>query len=165
MLHKSIENTDPKLLGKIMSAPEECDVWAAQDLAAMVRHQLAAPLLVDLEAAFPGEGQRVAALAGTVQPPVVSFGDLLVHASPPVELLRMVKEMAKRAEGSHEHPLPMEVASYFYFASIAAAQRRTGQRISSLSDDRVREGLAWLLGQAWLDGPARRIAETLREGM
>ena len=164
MLRENIQNTSPKLLGEIMSAPETRDTWVAQDLAAMVRHQLEAPLLVDLEAAFPGEGQRVAALAATVQPPVVKFGDLLTHPSPPVELLRLVKDMAKSAEDSPVHPLPREVASYFYLVSILAAQHRAGVRISTLPDERVREGLRWLQTQPWLDGAARKILDSLQDG-
>ena len=160
MMHDDIQRTDPRLLVKFLAKPEENDAWAAADLAAMVRHQLAAPLASDLEAAFPGCGQRVAALATSMG--VVSFSDLLAAASPPVELLRLVKDMAK-ASAEGVGALPKEVASYFYFASIAAAWRHAGTRISTLSDDRLREGFAWLLQQAWVEAGPRQLLEALQE--
>lgn len=121
MSHEDIQRTDPRLLARFMAAPDERDTWAAQDLAAMVRHQLAAPLVSDLEAAFAGSGPRVAALAASSAPPIASFGDLLAHPSPPVELLGLVKDLAKSVADGHGDAWPHEVASYFYFASIAAA--------------------------------------------
>src|ERR1035437_563091 len=97
MMRENIQRTDPKLLSKVLSSPQDRDTWARADITAMVRHQLAAPLLVDLEAMFPGEGAKVAALAAGAKPPIVTFADLLAHAAPPVELLRLVKDMAKSA--------------------------------------------------------------------
>src|ERR1035437_4992333 len=109
MMRENIQRTDPKLLSKIFRAPQERDAWAHADVAAMVRHQLAAPLMVDLEAMFPGEGPQVAALAAAAKPAIVTFADLLSHASPPVELLRLVKDMAKAAVEMPQQPLPREV--------------------------------------------------------
>jgi hypothetical protein len=149
------QQTDPKLLSRMFGAPHEPEVWRPEDLAAMLRHQLAANLALDLEAALPGS--RVTDMARRAAPPIVTFGDLLFHPHPPLELLVMVKDFAKVGAEDAEQILPRELASVFYFGAIALAAKHWGKAISSLSPGRVKDGLLWTLRPTWLDDATRSL--------
>ena len=131
--------------------------WEGDDLAAVLRHQLAAPLAVDLCGPGRSAAERVARLIDDADPPVRTFHDLLSHPAPPVELLELTKRLAKRARADRSSALPEEVAAFLYFASIHAALKRGGARISTLDDRRLRDGVEWVLAQAWLDPSARAL--------
>jgi len=155
------QRTDPKLLSRMIGAPEEAEVWRPEDLAAMLRHQLGAGLASDLEAALPGAGARVAELARGAAPAIVTFRDLLWHPQPPAGLLELVKDFAKTGAGDAGQSMPRELASVFYFGSIALAERWGGKAISSLSKERVRAGLLWTVRQPWLDDATRALLISL----
>jgi hypothetical protein len=72
---------------------------------------------------------------------------LLWHPQPPVEVLRMVKEFAKA--GLEGPGMPRELASVFYFGSIGLALRG-GVSISTLTTERLREGLLWTAQLPWM---------------
>ena len=158
------QRTDPKLLSRMIGAPEEPDVWRPEDLAAMLRHQLGAGLAQDLEAALPGAGARATELARGAVPAIVTFRDLLWHPQPPMALLALLKDFAKAGVEEAGQAMPRELASVFYFGSIALAAQRGaggGKAISSLSKERLRAGLLWTLQQSWLDDATRALLISL----
>jgi hypothetical protein len=114
--------------------------WGEQDLAAVLRHQLAAPLR---EAGAKPRGE------------IVTLGDLLTHPAPPEDLLRRVKKWAKAGMPEDAEaggfPLPREVAGVLYFAAVAAALVRGGQPIARLEGPGVIKGARWALARRWLD--------------
>jgi hypothetical protein len=112
--------------------------WDAQELGAVLRHQLAAPL---------------PPVAGPA--PVDTFDQLLRHPSPPLTLLESVKDFAKAARQNPAAGLPEEVAAVIYFAAIVVANRRCGVRISRLSDEELRSGVEWVLAQPWIAADIR----------
>jgi hypothetical protein len=130
--------------------PEQ--VWEARDLGAMLRHQLGVNLRSDLPAAA-----AAAQLAEAAQSSIQTFGSLLNHAHPPIELLKLVKDFAKSGRVTQDGPLQAEVATVLYFAAIAVALVRHGARISGLDASALGEGFAWALGQAWLDDGTRAV--------
>jgi hypothetical protein len=153
-----IQQTDPKLLSRMLGAPEEPEAWRPEDLAAMLRHQLAANLSQDMEAALPGA--RVTELARRGEPAIATFADLLFHPRPPLELLTMLKDFAKVGGGGAEDAqpvLPRELASVFYFGAIALVTKHWGKAITSLPPERVEAGLLWTLRQSWLDDATRSL--------
>ena len=91
-----------------------------------------------------------------------SFGDLFAHPHPLVELLELVKDFAKEHRTDAESPLPREVATVLYYASIAVALVRCGHRITRHDDTTLRQGFQWCIDQAWVDEPVRNM---LHEGM
>jgi DNA-directed RNA polymerase specialized sigma24 family protein len=126
------------------------------DFAALLQRTLTAPL--------PAGPDQSAAPS--------SFGDLLRCPNPPIDLLERVKDFAKENRVDPESPLPPAVATVLYYACIAAALHRCGQRISSHDDDTLRRGFGWC-DRPWvndeirslfrdglesLEGPADRIA-------
>lgn len=131
--------------------------WQDGDLAAVLRHQMAAPLRADL-ATLPGVvPEQVERLAGAADPPVHCFRDLLGHPAPPVGLLELTKRFAKRARRRPGTALPDGVAAVLYFGSILAARDRAGASISDLSAAQLEDGRRWLWSQPWLDPATRAL--------
>ena len=133
--------------------------WGEDELAAVLRHQLAAPLASDL-GTMRGVGVgEVEQLAREASPPVGCFGELLHHRSPPVELLELTKRFAKRARCAKGAgvSVPKQVAAVLYFASIHVAASKCGRRISALPDAELRDGLSWVRAQHWVDAGTREL--------
>lgn len=136
--------------------------WGPEDVAAVWRHQLEATVSVDLAALAPAVRDRLRALAESDGLLLKSYRDLLTHPCPPTSLLRLVKEYAKLCRLSRDGPLPPEAAQALYYLSIAAALTRRGERISSLSDEALLDGLAWAEAQPWLDEVLRMLLHEAR---
>lgn len=132
------------------STPE---VWAPDDLAAMLSHQLEAPLIFvlapDMDDGTAGQQPRSSA------PRPASFADLFSDPNPPLDLLKLTKQFAKEAMENPDRGLPRDVAFAIYYLAIGMAAQRLGERISSLSDVEMLQGLRWCLDQDWLRAPVR----------
>ena len=154
------EAVEPSRLGRILAA-DGADRWRAEEMGGILRHQLAAPLAADLASELAADEDRSdpprSAAEGTGDARPTTFGELLHHPNPPVELLRRVKQFAKACKLAGDGPLPGEVATVLYFASIVVARLRCGQQISELGDEAIRNGTAWALSRTWLDQPTRSI--------
>ena len=125
--------------------------WREQDLGPIYRHQMAVAVQVELAGMDPAAAARLPGLCQAHGLLLRSFGDLFAHPSPPLELLEMTKRFAKALRRHPDSPLPPDVASVLYYASIAAALARCGRRISALPDPELRRGLAWALARTWID--------------
>lgn len=93
---------------------------------------------------------------------VESFHDLLQHPSPPIELLRQTKDLAKQWYQDPASGLPPEICLVLYYGSIVAALVRHNERISSLPDDDLRCGATWSAQQPWVD---RQTQALFRRGL
>ena len=131
--------------------------WMPEEFAAILAHQLAAPLEADLLPVDPGAGRLLSGLRATSAAPLATFQDLLRHAHPPVELLQLTRTFAKQCRKGPESPMPVEVSTVLYLAAIVAARTKCHVRISRLDDHSLRESLQWALAQAWLDGETRSL--------
>jgi hypothetical protein len=130
-------------------------LWRAEELAAVLRHQLSAP--VDFE---PHGGSREPHRGHARTKPgiaVANFQELFHHPNPPVELLLLTKEFAKASRVQLESLLPQEVATVLYYASIVVARTRLGKRISGLDDKTTRKGVEWVVAQPWVDERTRGL--------
>src|SRR5580658_3492598 len=108
-----------KLASLLAAGEEGSRLWQTEELAAMFRHQMASPIMVDLGAFDPPTAARSKILSEAQGLLLRSFADLFHHPSPPIELLNMIKDFAK---SNRDHPasgLPQEIASTLYYASIA----------------------------------------------
>jgi len=151
----SILNAGPRqlayLLGLDTAEPGE---WGPEELGAILRHQLDTPLSVDLplSATAPWAGPGIepsAAGAGGAVPG--TFADLFHRPDPPTQLLWVVKDFAKANCCHPASALPNDIATLLYYASIVAARLHARQTISQLTDEELRAGVTWVLGQTWVD--------------
>jgi len=147
-----------KDLAKLMSSGDERGpLWRADELAAMFRHQMSAPVLMDLGSFDPRTAGQLKVLTTAQGLLLSSFAELFNHAEPPIQLLEIVKDFAKANIDHPESGLPREIATTLYYASIAAALVRLDQRISQLPDADLQRGLHWTLEQAWLDEKTKAL--------
>ena len=155
---RAADNSEPGSLASILEVGWETGrPWGEGDLAAVLRHQYAAPLGCDLGTA--GEDTGAGPPAG-----IKTFGDLLHHPAPPVELLVLAKDFAKASRADPHAALPKEVAAVLYFAAIVVARRRCGARISQLRPEELRAGAEWVMAQPWVDPATRRLFESAGTG-
>jgi hypothetical protein len=148
----------PSTLAALMSAGAEDErLWRADELGSIFRHQLAAPIHVDLSGYDPGTAARLKSLSSAQSLLLTSFSDLFHHPHPPVELLRLTKDFAKANMDHAESSLPSQVAAALYYASIAAALVRLDERISNLKDAQLAEGLRWAQNELWIDARTKEL--------
>lgn len=160
-----LANANPDSLSRLLELdPNDEPPWTADDLHAILRHQLDTEIEFDLThfggiaretvtaIAPPQEGQR----PGT-------FGQVLTGPNPPLQLLDLIRRFAKRYRKHGTDGMPEEVATVLYYAAIAAARLRHGASISKLDDRAIRAGIQWALDQPWFAGPLRDLfADTLQ---
>lgn len=158
MCKTDTSKTDMSLLSQLLD-PSELGkrIWRGSELKAILRHQLAASVGFDLGELEAGLARRLRTVSEAEGLLLQSFRDLFQHQCPPVELLVLTKDFAKRHLGHPESPLPQEIARVLYLASIAVAMIRCHRRISSLDDAAIRSGLEWATGQQWLDEATRNL--------
>jgi hypothetical protein len=132
--------------------------WRWTELGAIWRHQLTAPVFADLAPPPPARpGQEQLRIPEAARGTVRTFQDLLHGPRPPLELLELTKDFAKRHLSQPDVVLPRGIAMALYYASILLAWERHGRRITRLSKAQLCRGLAWVLDQPWLDRETRRL--------
>lgn len=155
----SLHKSDPVALSKLMEIDDTAEhLWDQNDLAEIWQHQLDAPLDFDLAGDDARQKQRISSLSVTAIRPPKTFRDLLHHPNPPVELLRLAKEFAKASPKDKNRPLPQQIATALYYASIVAAFVHA-ESISTLKESELREGMRWAVAQSWLDKPTHALFE------
>ncbi|HEY1789343.1 MAG TPA: hypothetical protein VGJ73_14380 [Verrucomicrobiae bacterium] len=153
-----------QLSALIASGEERGPLWRPDELAAIFRHQMSAPVLMDLGSFDPRTASQLKALTLAQGLLLSSFADLFNHANPPVQLLQLVKDFAKTNLDHPESGLPREITTTLYYASIAAALVRLDKRISQLSNEDLRRGLRLTQEQPWLDERTKSLlAEALKK--
>jgi hypothetical protein len=154
---KIVLETDPKHLASLIGDDEVGErIWKPDELASILRHQMTAPLQVDLAGVGGAAGQlkEAAESRGLL---LRSFGDLLQHQQPPVALLKLMKDFGKACRLSPESTVPREISSVIYFASIIVAMTRCSRRITKLDNEALRDAVKWALEQTWLDDVMRAV--------
>jgi DNA-directed RNA polymerase specialized sigma24 family protein len=141
-------------LATVISQNLDSQLWNADDLGPILRHQLDMPLQV-LLSGDPSAWAKLSELRHKVEPPIKNVRELIRHARPPLELLRAVKHWSKRHIASQDQTLPGEVALVLYLTTIAVAWRRHGKLITSTKQAQVKNRLATILNHAWLADDVR----------
>jgi len=161
----SLLKSGAQQLSTLMASGEErAPLWRPEELAAIFRHQMSAPVLMDLGSFDPRTASQLKALTAAQGLLLSSFADLFNHANPPVQLLQMVKDFAKTNLDHPESGLPREIATALYYLSIATALVRLETRISQLPDEDLLRGLRLTQEQSWLDERTKSLlAEALKK--
>ncbi len=151
---RSIHASNPKALATFFGGSDE--VWGEEDLAAILRHQLSAPLGFDLKRMGADSRKTVAHFTRSSTQRLKTFADLFGHPDPPVDLLSLAKEFGKTADGG---TVPRDVGLVLYYAAVLVARLRCDSRISDLSDSDLLTGVEWVLRRTWLDESMRHLFE------
>jgi hypothetical protein len=153
-------------LADLMAFGREEALWGPQELGAILQHQLDAEVAFDLSRLGQVRVQEVErALASIQGSPIRTFRELFEHPSPPIELVDLSRRFAKACRSSRDGPLPNEIATVLYFASIVVAMITCGRRISKLDDEAIGYALDWALDQPWLDESIRGLISRGRQAV
>jgi hypothetical protein len=157
---KAVFESGAEQLSKLMNWDEASpEHWTEEDLPAMLRHQLAAPLAFDLstlELSQTEEAAREQTLSQAAASKIRTFQDLLQHPRPPVALFHWAKDFFKQQAGTSAKRRPeQEVAYLLYLLSILMPRIRLGASITKLSDADLLKAMKWATSRKWLDAKTR----------
>jgi hypothetical protein len=167
---QAVFRSDAEQLSKILSLNESTgDAWTERDLPAMLRHQLAAPLQLDLSSLElrPSEmATRDHTLKEAAGSGIRTFQDLLEHPRPPLAPLNWAKNFFKQQAGPSLPRRPeQEVAYVLYLLSILVARIRLQTRISKLSNADLLKGIDWAADRKWLDMKTREMCRLAQKAL
>ena len=151
--------TCPVQLARLLDLDRDIE-WSEEDPAAILRQQLAAPLLPDL-LVVPGADSAGLDSLVRDRPPAETFLQHLTSAHPSLELLAAIKSFAHYVRNSPSNPLHGDAATILYFAAIASAMVHRKTRMTSLTNRQLREGFQWALDQRG----AREMQSLLRTAL
>src|SRR5271168_3421986 len=100
-----------KLASLLASGEEGARLWQPEELAAIFKHQMSAPIMVDLASFDQETASRLKNLSEAQGLLLKSFADLFAHPAPPVELLILIKDFAKANRDQPGSGLPPEIAT------------------------------------------------------
>ncbi len=162
----TVEAANPQALGRLLElAADNPHVWQPDELKAILRYQLCAPMEINLGGLSPEFAPKLTTLMKSQGLLLRNLTDLFQHSYPPIEVLRLVKDYAKRCRNHQRSELPQELATILYLASIAVALVRCEERITELEDCVLHNGFTWGLGQPWIDDNTRALFEQARAGL
>jgi hypothetical protein len=157
---RKILQGDAKKLAQMMDLEgPELESWGADELSAVLRHQLETPILFDLEGCDSQIQRNLHALVDVHGHLRRSFGSVLHLADAPVELLVLTKEFAKSMLAHPDSAMPTPIAEVLYYASIAAALVWHNHWISQLSADELAACFRRLAAQPWVDDATRQVLQ------
>jgi hypothetical protein len=158
MKNPDLHDTDARLLARFLDVGDEPRrLWPHEELGAILRHQMATSVQLDLETLGSPFRARLYALAVDQQPGTRTFEELFHQPTPPLDLLQLVKQFAKASRVRGESVLPAEIATVIYLTSIVVARLRRGQRITEQSDESLLYGIQWVIDQPWVDEKTRTL--------
>jgi hypothetical protein len=158
MTEPDLQGTDPRSLARFLDVDDgPRRLWSQEELGAILRHQLASAVQLDLETLGGSFASRMHALPVAQQPGRITYRELFQFASPGLELLNLVKQFAKASRVRGEGVLPAEIATVLYLTSIVVARLRWGRRITEQSDESLLYGIQWVIDQPWADEQTRAL--------
>jgi len=134
--------------------------WTTEQLRKMYQ-RLLCTRVDKLSTRVPKAAQRAAQLAAASNPPVEKIIDLIRHPNPSLELLELTKGFAK-AVFHHSHCVPPAVSIMLYYLIIVVAMLRHDEKITTLGDEQLKEGIFSRMTEPWLDnGSAQLLQQAL----
>jgi hypothetical protein len=141
--------------------------WSEGDLPAMLRHQLSAPLKLDLgrvKVKGISEESRRGILADAEGLRIATLEDCFQHSSPPLALVTLIKDAFKAQAGPSGQRRPeQQVAYVIYLLAILVARVRLGAAITKLADAQLLRGIDWAATREWVDEGTKVLLARARE--
>jgi len=157
-MESDLAKTDPRLLAQFLAVDDvPRRLWSDNELGAILRHQLSTSVQIDLESAGAVFHSRLTALPVDQRPGNLTYEEVFRLTAPPLELLNLLKQLAKSSRVRGESVLPPEIATVIYLTSIVVARLRLGIRISEQSDESLLHGIQWVIDQPWVDEKTRAL--------
>ena len=157
MTSNPFQHSDPGQLARLLHlGGDAAELWPDEDAGALLRHQLAAPLLPDLTHDPDIDLGRVERLVD--ESGVASFEDLLNVERVEGELLSLARHYFREANLSC-HALPPDVARVMRTALASVSLLRGDGESEAALGDEVR----WVLARPWVDDPVRRVCRAARD--
>ena len=158
MTEPNVHGTDPQRLSRLWGCESDDLVqWQPDELGAMFKHLLTAPIVDEVERVEPRLAKKLRERESAPDETTKTFGGLLSHEQPPLDLLDLVKEFCKHAEDGES--LPADVAFVLYAAVISVALDRCHERITSSDDDSLRSTIKWAGSRDWIDADTKSLFE------
>ena len=152
MTKTDLSNSQLGELAKLMRLESNLqENWSAEELREIFCHQLAAPLTFDLTAIDKNVSDSIRTLNSKGADVPKTFGELLAHSSPPLELLNLTKQFAKKCGQDFESGLPKDVAAVLYLAAVSSALLHCGEHITDSDRESLKAKVEWALSQRWVD--------------
>ncbi|MBP62265.1 MAG: hypothetical protein CMJ62_12165 [Planctomycetaceae bacterium] len=146
-----------RLAGLLNWNEDEHSPWSHEQLAALFEHQLKTPLCVQFADVSPRPTAGLLSLTSDQDKPITTLEDLLKHPSPPIEVLRSVKDWATYLMRSKSDKTPPQIAPIVYLTAVAVALVRCEERISSSADTDLEATFRQALEATWAGDQVRQI--------
>ncbi len=91
--------------------------------------------------------------------------ELMGDETPPIELLRRVKDWVNICRIGNDPMFPALLANGLYFLILAVAFVKGGHRITGLRDRELKAGYQWLLDQSWLEPEFHSLVQLASDKM
>ena len=133
--------------------------WSNRDRADVFEHLLNSPVLVTQTDTDDQLDSRQLDRF-TYQENTTTIREALDRPNPDPAFLQMIKQYAKREYQSELSGLPREVPLVLYYLTICIALTRLRQRLTTLADDELADGIRWAQRQDWLDPQTQQTLAT-----
>jgi hypothetical protein len=159
--HHDIYNSDPGTLEQLLGLESCARHDASQtDCDGCLGHTLSLPLVERLADTRPDWATALEDLCTEQEPPIKTVRDLLLHPSPPVGVLIILKNAAKSSRARPGGPLADRAATALYLAAIGVAWYRCHEVITTLDIHGFAEKLHWAADQPWDDPTMVAVLKT-----
>lgn len=153
---------------EIIRSESLADLWSAAlawepgDWSAILAMPLAELATLDLSSELSAASRSYLKQIVTAGWATRPLSELLHAQAPPVVALTAIKELFKTHRTLEKSAVSRPVATLLYYLAILLAKHHCHERISSLTDAQIDEGIAWSLKQEWIDATTRQVIEACR---
>jgi hypothetical protein len=155
---ENLNTAKPRALGELLEfAAEPQTEWASQERRAIFQHQMATPLLAELEDLAPKLARRLLALQERYGRSIDTYDDIIHFAAVPAEILDLVLEFMELNQGNSTSPVPRDICRVLHQACPAKAFIQNGSHLTQSHRQALRAGFLWTREQEWVDADVMEL--------
>ena len=146
MTEPNVRSTDPQKLSRLWQCDTDAlTTWQPDELASIFKHLLAPPLVDELGTIAPQLAESLQQPGTAPGETPETFGDLLHHAQPPLDVLKLIKEYCKRADGDESLRSTLAAACNLAHArSVGASTEQPIHKVAVLVTPPLRQAVEQL---------------------